>query len=166
VRFHQTLFCEGRPIAEAITGIFIRGRKKEGAKKDEAMAERREPDSVIRRTIDEAQPRRYAAASGDSNPIHLDAEVAKAAGLPGVILHGLCTMAIATQAIVDEVCGGDPGRLRHIAVRFAKPVFPGATLETRLWLDAPEGGRRGVEFETYDQEGRCVLERGRAEVSV
>jgi NAD(P)-dependent dehydrogenase (short-subunit alcohol dehydrogenase family)/acyl dehydratase/putative sterol carrier protein len=167
VRFQQTLLCEGRPVAEAITGIFIRGRKKDGAKKEEeAKAERRAPDFTVSRRVDEDQPKRYAAASGDSNPIHLDPDVARAAGLPGVILHGLCTMAIATQAVVDQACGGDPGRLRRIAVRFAKPVFPGSTIETRLWVSQGEGGGQIVEFETYDQEGRCVLERGRAEVSV
>ena len=167
VRFHQALMCEGRSVAEAITGIFIRGKKKDGAKKDEeAKPPRTAPDFTVQRVVDEDQPKRYAAASGDSNPIHLDAEVAKAAGLPGVILHGLCTMAIATQAIVDQVYGGDPMRLRRIAVRFAKPVFPGTTLETRIWAAGGEAGSRIVEFETYDQEGRCVLERGRAEGTV
>jgi NAD(P)-dependent dehydrogenase (short-subunit alcohol dehydrogenase family)/acyl dehydratase/putative sterol carrier protein len=167
VRFHQTLYCEGQPVAEAISGIFIRGPKRDGAKKEEApKPERGAPAFTARRVVDEDQPKRYAEASGDHNPIHLDADVARAAGLPGVILHGLCTMAIAAQAVVDNVAGGDASRLRRISVRFAKPVVPGTTLETRGWLLESKDGTRTVELETSDAEGRIVLERGLAVLDV
>jgi acyl dehydratase len=166
-KFHLTLQCEGRPVAEAITGIFIRGKKKDGAKKEEeAKPVRGEPAVTPLRGGAEDQPKRYAAASGDSNPIHLDPEVAQAAGLPGVILHGLCTMAIAAQGIVEKACNGDPSRLKRIAVRFAKPVRPGTTLETRAWQVDAQGSTHVFEFETFDADGRCVLEKGRAEVTV
>jgi acyl dehydratase len=64
---------------------------------------------------------RYAAASGDSNPIHLDDRAAEDAGLPGVIAHGMLTMGLAAQALVGWA-GGDPGAVREYAVRFARPV--------------------------------------------
>ena len=63
---------------------------------------------------------RYAAASGDHNPIHQDEEVARSVGLPGVIAHGMYTMALAART-ADEWAGG-PGRVRQIGVKFTKPV--------------------------------------------
>ena len=63
----------------------------------------------------------YAAASGDFNRIHLDKEVAQAVGLPGNILHGMCTMAWAAEAAIDAL-GGDPGDLKSLQVRFSRPV--------------------------------------------
>ena len=71
----------------------------------------------------------YAEASGDRNPIHLDDEAARRAGLPGIIVHGLLTMALARRAAVDSVCTGrDPLRLTEMSVRFARPVFPGQSI--------------------------------------
>lgn len=75
------------------------------------------------------QAERYALASGDHNPIHLDEEAARAVGLPGRILHGLCTMALAGRA-VEEVAGREPSRL---AVRFSAPVALGEAVTTRVW---------------------------------
>jgi acyl dehydratase len=77
------------------------------------------------------QAERYADASGDHNPIHLDDEAARAVGLPGRILHGLCTMALAGRAVA-QVAGREPSRL---AVRFSAPVALGATVTTRVWPD-------------------------------
>jgi acyl dehydratase len=62
----------------------------------------------------------YAAASGDSNPIHLDDAAAQAAGLPGVIAHGMYTMGLAARAVTEYA--GDPARLVEFTARFAKPV--------------------------------------------
>jgi acyl dehydratase len=75
------------------------------------------------------QAERYARASGDHNPIHLDEEAARAVGLPGRILHGLCTMALAGRAVA-EVAGREPSRL---AVRFSAPVALGDAVTTRVW---------------------------------
>lgn len=62
----------------------------------------------------------YAVASGDHNPIHQDEEVARAVGLPGVIAHGMFTLALAAR-FVDESLG-EPGRILTIGAKFAKPV--------------------------------------------
>jgi acyl dehydratase len=64
---------------------------------------------------------RYAAASGDSNPIHLDAQAAREAGLPGVVAHGMLTMGQAIRPLI-EWAGGDPGAIREYTVRFGRPV--------------------------------------------
>ncbi|MGH2717524.1 MAG: MaoC/PaaZ C-terminal domain-containing protein, partial [Actinomycetota bacterium] len=118
--------------------------------------------------VDDDQTYRYAEASGDHNPIHTDPEFARnAAGLPGIILHGMATMAFAGKVILDEACSGDPSRLWRLKVRFSKPVFPGETLTTRAWLasSAPADGIVTYEFETLNTRGSAVLKNGIAEVA-
>ncbi|MDQ4069829.1 MAG: hypothetical protein M3203_10240 [Actinomycetota bacterium] len=114
--------------------------------------------------VDPDQALRYAEASGDRNRIHLDDAAARAVGLPGVILHGMCTMALCGRAVVDELAGGDPSRLRRLAVRFYRPVFPGNDLVT-TWYDAgTDDGVRIFAFEA-SSGGKVVIRDGRAEVS-
>jgi acyl dehydratase len=62
----------------------------------------------------------YAEASGDDNPIHQDEEVAQAVGLPGVIAHGMVTLALAARAV--EAWAGGPGRVRELGAKFTRPV--------------------------------------------
>jgi len=71
-------------------------------------------------TLDRATLVRYAGASGDFNPIHWSDTAARAADLPGVIAHGMWTMGVAIQLVTDWV--GDPGRIEHYSVRFARPL--------------------------------------------
>lgn len=70
--------------------------------------------------VTRADLRAYAAASGDDNPIHQDEDVARAVGLPGVIAHGMVTLALAARA-VEEWAGG-PGRVRELGAKFTRPV--------------------------------------------
>ncbi len=63
---------------------------------------------------------RYAGASGDFNPIHYRDDVAHTVGLPGVLAHGMLTMGLAVQPVVDWA--GDPGRVVDYQVRFTRPV--------------------------------------------
>lgn len=62
----------------------------------------------------------YAAASGDHNPIHQDDEVARSVGLPGVIAHGMVTLALAARAV--DAWAGQPGQVRDLGAKFTKPV--------------------------------------------
>jgi acyl dehydratase len=113
--------------------------------------------------VDPDQTFRYRDASGDDNPIHVDEAAAKEAGLPGIILHGLCTMAMCSHVVVAEAAGGDPSALRRLAVRFSRPVVPGTDLVTTLYdLGELEGGR-SYGFEAQSQ-GHTVVRDGRAEV--
>src|SRR3954452_4285402 len=105
------------------------------------------------------QTDRYAAASGDDFAIHLDDDFARSVGLPGRIVHGLCTLAFAGRAALEAAGVDDPRRVRRLAVRFSAPVFPGDTVTTRVWR--VEGG---YGFETLDGEGKAVLKDGRLEL--
>ncbi len=71
--------------------------------------------------------------SGDYNPLHIDPAVAKAAGFPCPILHGLATYGVAGHALLRTLCGYDPARLKRMDVRFSAPVFPGETIATEIW---------------------------------
>lgn len=149
------LACEGR------TAYFVRSKTAPtGPKKAHAPApEVPAPSWTRAQPVNEDQATRYAQASGDHNPIHVDPEVAKRAGLPGVVLHGLCTLAFAARDLVEGACARDPGRLASLSVRFAAPVFPGETLSLEVW----EHGAVHT-FATRNTEGKPVLAQGRAEV--
>ncbi|MCS4276331.1 acyl dehydratase [Mycetocola sp. BIGb0189] len=79
-------------------------------------------DIVAERTIELSRDSlvRYAGASGDFNPIHYRDDVAESVGLPGVLAHGMLTMGLAVQPVVDWA--GDPGRVEDYQVRFTRPV--------------------------------------------
>ncbi len=113
--------------------------------------------------VDLDQALRYAVASGDANPIHTDDAAAKAVGLPGVILHGMCTMALCGRSVVDGLADGDPSRLRRLAVRFYRPVFPGNDLVTTVFDAGTVGHRRVLAFEA-SSAGKVVVRDGRAEL--
>ena len=114
-------------------------------------------------SVDPDQALRYAEASGDANPIHVDEEAAKAVGLPAVILHGMCTMALCGRDVVDELAGGDPSRLRRLAVRFYRPVFPGNDLVTTMYDVGADAGRQVIAFEA-SSAGKVVIRDGRADL--
>ena len=104
-------------------------------------------------TPDKYLPYRYAGASGDFNPIHIDPEFAKAVGLPGNILHGLYGMALVARAAVEAV-DGDPRSLKRLSVQFRGMGFPqqeitvtGTVSEANedrvlLAMEAEQGGNR------------------------
>jgi acyl dehydratase len=113
--------------------------------------------------VDDDQTFRYRDASGDKNPIHVDDDIARSVGLPGKILHGLCTMAMTSQAVIKTVAGGDPARLRRLAVRFAANVLPGNDVETTIWAAGEHDGHKAYAFEATSA-GATVIKNGWAEV--
>jgi len=124
-----------------------------------------DPVATVTQTIDTDQTFRYADASGDRMPIHLDAEFATKVGLPGIIIHGLCTMAFTSWAAISGVADGDPSRLRRLAVRFSRPVLPGQTIVSTFWDAGTNGANRVFGYETRTAEGDVVIKDGLAEVS-
>jgi acyl dehydratase len=154
------------PVQDTVFTAFIRsaggGRSESDAR--EQRTDRGAPLAEIAQTIAADQTFRYAEASGDVNPIHLDADVAKMAGLPGIIVHGLCTMAFCSKAVIETVCGGDPRRLRRLRVRFVRPVLPGQTITTRLWAGPETPALKTYELETVNPKSRAVIRGGVAGV--
>ena len=99
----------------------------------------------------------YAEASGDMNPIHLDDEVARSVGLPGVIAHGMLQMGIAAT-VAAEAAGG-PLRLRRLATRFAGKVVPGDIVT----FTAEPAGEGKLAVKAVNQRGEAVLTKSVAE---
>jgi acyl dehydratase len=109
--------------------------------------------------VDVDMARRYAEVSGDWSDHHFDVDAARRSGFDRVFLHGLCTMALCAQGVVELAAGGDPERLRRVAVRFATPTFLGEHLDVRLY----DAGPLGIAFEA-DCAGATVVTHGRAEL--
>jgi acyl dehydratase len=112
---------------------------------------------------------RYAGASGDFNAIHYRDDVATSVGLPGVLAHGMLTMGLAVQPVVDWI--GDPGRVLDYQVRFTRPVLvdpvDGAELVVTAKvgkIDAEAGTARIDLTVTYN--GDTVLGKAQAVVSL
>ena len=96
--------------------------------------------------------------NGDYNPLHADPAVGRAAGFDRPILHGLCSMGVASHALLKTVCDYDPACIAELDVRFSAPVLPGETLRTEIWRDDDV-----VSFRTKVLErGVVVLNNGRA----
>ena len=155
----ETHTAEGELVNEQWMSTFFRGAQ--GQEPGGVVGPEHTVDAALRESapfdirtqkIDEDQTRRYAGPSGDHNPIHLDPDFAKTVGLPGVINHGLCTMAFASHAVI-QVADSDPRALKRLAVRFARPVLPGQEISTRFWRRA-DGA---VAFETTAAGGDTVV---------
>ena len=76
--------------------------------------------------------------NSDLNPLHIDPTVARDAGFPRPILHGLCTFGTVCHALLRSLCGYDTARFGRMDLRFSSPVFPGETIRTEIWRE--EGG--------------------------
>jgi acyl dehydratase len=107
---------------------------------------------------------RYAGASGDRSPMHVDDDAARRAGFPSKFLQGLCTFAMTSGAVVKLGADGDVARLRRLATRFSSPVFPHHDLTVELYdAGTNEAGDRVLAFEATSA-GQTVLKHGRAEI--
>lgn len=158
---YVTTFVRGLSVGKAV------GELSPDHKFDEKLRDKAPAAKVVQH-IDTDQTFRYAPAAGDPMPIHLDEEVAKDAGLPGIIAHGLCTMAFTSWAVLTELADSDVNRLKRFAVRFSKPVLPGDDLETRIWTKAQANGVTSYAFETVkgdDAGEERVITDGLAEIS-
>jgi acyl dehydratase len=147
---------DGRAFVDQYATIFVRGGgsgsvipAREGV---EAPSKGRRVVTFVRE-VESGMPVRYAEASGDHNPIHLDEAIARAAGLPGVINHGLGTLSVVAAGLTDHLAGGDPGRLRRLKARFVEVVLPGCDLATSVW----ESNGPTLVFETSRPDGAVVM---------
>jgi acyl dehydratase len=126
-----------------------------------------EPGSQIpelRVIPDKYLPHRYAGASGDYNPIHIDPEFAKAVGLPGNILHGLYGMAQVARANV-QAAGGDPRRLKRLSVQFRGMGFPEQEIVVSGTVREQRDGRALVDT-VAEQSGNQIIRNAEAELEL
>ncbi|MCA0242702.1 MAG: MaoC family dehydratase N-terminal domain-containing protein [Proteobacteria bacterium] len=155
--------ASGELVSTVDSTYVLRGDGGCGSTMDAAPAPHALPERAPDQAVELATSARAALIyrlSGDYNPIHADPAMARKAGFERPILHGLCSLGVATRAVLRAACGDDPARLRSLALRFASPVYPGETLVTELWRDG-----EFVSFRTRVAErGVVVLNNGRARV--
>jgi acyl dehydratase len=118
----------------------------------------------LRVTPDKYLPHRYAGASGDFNPIHIDLEFAKAVGLPGNILHGLYTMAQVARAHTDAA-GGDPRALRRLSVQFRGMGAPEQEIVVTATVKEADDGHV-VTDTVAEQDGNRIIRNAEAVLEV
>ncbi|HEY1237743.1 MAG TPA: MaoC/PaaZ C-terminal domain-containing protein [Solirubrobacterales bacterium] len=130
------------------------------------MTDLKQGDSIpeLKVTPDKYLPHRYAGASGDFNPIHIDPDFAKQVGLPGNILHGLWMMAQVARGNA-ALADGDPRALKRLSVQFRGMGFPEQELVVSGTVKEADGGR--VVIDTSAAQGdNQVIRNAEAEVHV
>ena len=118
----------------------------------------------LRVTPDKYLPMRYAGASGDYNPIHIDPEFARNVGLPGNILHGLYSMAEVALA-AGNAAGGDPRKLKRLSVQFRGMGLPETELVVSGTVKRVESGRAVIDT-VAEQNGNQIIRNAEAEIEV
>ena len=121
-------------------------------------------DSIpeLRVTPDRFLPHRYAGASGDFNPIHIDRDFAMQVGLPGNILHGLYGMALVARANAAAV-GGDPRSLKRLSVQFRGMGVPEQEIVVSGTVVAADGDAVTVDT-VAEQGGKQIIKNATAEL--
>jgi acyl dehydratase len=130
------------------------------------MADLNTGDQVreLRVTPDKFLPHRYAGASGDFNPIHIDDEFAKAVGLPRNILHGLYSMGLVARANTD-LAGGDPRALKRLSVQFRGMGMPEQEIVVSGTVKSADGNR--VVVDTVAAQGDTeIIKNAEAELEL
>ena len=151
----------GEKIATLTGSTFARGDGNFGGPSDGAPEPHEVPTRAPDRTVEIATAANQALIyrlSGDRNPLHSDPTIAKMAGFPRPILHGLCTYGITCRAVLQEYAGFDPAKIKSHQVRFSSPVFPGETVAVDLWQDGDV-----ISFEARVKErGVTVIRNGKS----
>lgn len=157
------LKSDGEPLFKVGSATFARGDGGFGGCTDPAPAPHaipeRDPDlsCEMETRVDQALLYRL---NGDRNPLHADPALAKRAGFPVPILHGLCTYGTACRALVTTICDYDHTMIRGLDVRFSAPVYPGETIITDMWRD---GGIVSFQCRLKERDvvvvrnGKCTL---------
>ena len=149
----------GELVMTVRNSMFIRGEGGWGGDRGPSgpanVPPERDPDHVVtyETRLDQALTYRL---SGDRNPLHSDPQFAKMAGFERPILHGMCTYGFAGRALLHSLCGSDPAKFKSMDGRFSKPVYPGDTLTTKMWVDGGE-----AIFRTELENGDVVIDQGR-----
>jgi acyl dehydratase len=154
----------GLPVCTSWYGAIYRGVAVEGVDVPaklapapaEPLIEAGEPLSECQVEVPAGMAHIYTECARIFNPIHTDASVARAAGLPEIILHGTATLAIAVSRIVESEAGKDPARVERVAARFGAMVTMPSTLTVRIL--AREGAV--VFFEVLSGQGRLAIRDG------
>ncbi len=162
VRF-DTRDADGNEVCTTWYGTLYRGVDVDGPQRPAAdLPERPAPPAAGASRVELSVPVSATAAHVYTegariwNPIHTDAAVAARAGLPGIILHGTATLALAVSCVVERECGGDPLRVERIAGRFGAMV----PMPSKLSVSICEAVGEAVHFEVRNEAGELAVRDG------
>jgi acyl dehydratase len=162
---------DGQPVLEQYWSSMMMGEVT-GGNQGPALADHSFPEDARDRLVGTMQlgttrdqTFRYAGASGDRATIHVSEKAAIAMGFPRKFNQGLCTLGVTSRALIELGAGGDPTRVRRVAVRFTSPTFPGNDIEVSVY----DAGKTPTGLHSYAFEatsaGQTVLRHGRLEVA-
>ncbi|XP_049729554.1 peroxisomal multifunctional enzyme type 2 isoform X2 [Elephas maximus indicus] len=149
--YEKELICYNQFSIFVVGSGGFGGKQSSDKVKETAAIPNRPPDAVLTDTSSHDQAALYRL-SGDWNPLHIDPDFANLAGFDKPILHGLCTFGFSARHVLKQFADNDVSRFKAIKVRFAKPVYPGQTLQTEMWK---EGNR--IHFQTKIQGSRDIV---------
>ncbi|MGI8554511.1 MAG: MaoC/PaaZ C-terminal domain-containing protein, partial [Dehalococcoidia bacterium] len=168
----DTLDQAGRPVATTFNGsIFLGVAARGGNRRIDSppdtplISTAADPDDwSVRVPVAADAAHVYSECADIYNPIHTERGAALAAGLPGIILHGTATLALAAREIVNRECNGDPARLASLSCRFGAMVRPGSTIVVggRRGPTSPEG--RSIRYEVHTDQGQPAIRDGWARI--
>ncbi|MFT4887826.1 MAG: acyl dehydratase [Pseudohongiellaceae bacterium] len=131
----------GEDLCTIVTTILARGDGGCGGGRKPSrktnLIPKTEPDFICDMPTQPQQALLYRL-SGDYNPLHASPSKARSVGFDGPILHGLCTMGMATHALLKTCCNYDTTKFKHIRLKFSAPVYPGETIRTEIWKNGKE----------------------------
>jgi acyl dehydratase len=163
----ETEDAGGAPVCTTWYGTLYRGTEVEGPDRPCADAPpppplaSGEPRAELRVPLAATAAHVYTECARIWNPIHTDPAVARRAGLPGIILHGTATLALAVSRVVETECGGDPERVARVSARFAAMVpVPGEIAVRVLARDAAPGAAAAIRFEVCNADGELAVRDG------
>ena len=161
----DTTGAEGEPVCTTWYGAIYRGVDVEGPNRPavhaSAPVRSSNPGAArteIRVTVPAGMAHTYTECARIFNPIHTDAAVARAAGLPAIILHGTATLALALSRVIAAEAGNDPTLVTRVAGRFGAMVLMPSEVTVRIVARDPKAG--GVFFEVATQEGKLAIRDG------
>ncbi len=164
----DTVDSAGKPVCTSWYGGIYRGVEVKGPDvlatlapaPSQPIVEDGEPLLECRVDVPSGMAHVYTECARIFNPIHTDASVARAAGLPSIILHGTATLAMAVSRIVESLAGNDPARVERIAGRFGAMVTMSSTITVRVLAREENAQGTVLFFETLSGEGRLAIREG------
>lgn len=129
----------GETLATLTSTSFMRGNGGFGGPAGPVKQPHPEPSGTPEIVLDlHTRPEQAAVyrLNSDLNPLHIDPAIAKAAGFPRPILHGLCTFGTVCHALLRALCDYDTARFGGMDLRFTSPVYPGETIRTEIWRES------------------------------
>ncbi len=166
----DTTDASGTPVCTSWYGSIYRGVGVEGPDRPAGLSTPPaapadasvKPRAEIKIPVPAGMAQVYTECARIFNPIHTDAAVARAAGLPSIILHGTATLALAVSRIVETRAESDPTRVSRVACRFGAMVTMPSTLTVRIFTDAVrnQASSTGVFFEVLNSEGKLAIRDG------